>query len=160
MADKAASAVVVESPQNSAGRLSEEAIVDVARAVAVTFCGFGDRHQASHADGSCFAAVTERDLAKHHQRTQRAFGQIVGGWHLWIIQKHEPLVLMLQNSLLQCECLFVTHLIRNQLLQAFSQPDLLRDLLSLSEFTVAAKTMKATTVLHELANSLEECEVC
>ena len=70
MADKAASAVVVELPQNSAGRLSEEAIVDVARAVAVTFCGFGDRHQASHSDGSCFAAVTERDLAKHHQRRE------------------------------------------------------------------------------------------
>ena len=51
MADKAASAVVVESPQDSAGRLSEEAIVDVARAVTVTFCGLGDGHYSFHADG-------------------------------------------------------------------------------------------------------------
>ena len=79
MADKAASAVIVELPQDSTGRLSEEAIVDVARAVTVTFCGLGHGHQASHADGPSLAAGAERDLAKHHQRTQRAFGHVVGG---------------------------------------------------------------------------------
>ena len=152
--------IIVELSQDSTGWLSEESIVDVARAVTVAFRGLGDCHQSAHANGTRVTAMTEGDLAKNHQWPQRAFGHVVRGWHQRIIQKHEPLVLMLQNSLLQCECLFVTHLIRNQLLQAFSQPDLLRDLLSRSEFAVAAKTMKATTVLHELANSLEECEVC
>ena len=160
MADKAALAVIVQLPQDSTGGLSEEAVVDVARAVAVTFCGLGDRHQASHADGPILTAVTECDLAKNHQRTQRTLGHVVGGWHLWIIQKHEPLVLMLQNFLMQCEGFFVAYTKGDQLLQTFSKPDLFGDLLSRSEFAVAAKTMKATYVLHELANRLEECEVC
>jgi hypothetical protein len=43
--------------------LSEEAIVDIAWAVTVTFRGLGHGHQASHSDSSRFAAVTERDLA-------------------------------------------------------------------------------------------------
>ncbi len=59
---------------------------------------------------------------------------------------------MLQNSLLQCESFFVSQWKRDQLRQAFSQPDLFFDLLSLREFAIAAKTMKATSVLHELAN--------
>gem|GEM_PF-6673072 len=44
----------------------------------------------------------------------------------------------------------------HQLLQTFAQPDLFFDLLSLREFAIAAKTMKATSVLHELANGFEE----
>ena len=125
MADKSASAVIVESPQNSTGRLSEEAIVDVARAVAVTFRGLGDRHQATQLYGTRTAAMTKFDLAKNHQRLQRPFGHVVGGWHLRIIHKHEPLMLMFQNLLLQSHSFFMAHRKGDQLLQAFSQPDLL-----------------------------------
>ena len=67
---------------------------------------------------------------------------------------------MLQNSLLQSHCFFVTHRESHQLQQAFSQPDLFGGLLSLSEFTVLAKAMKATPVPHELANGFKETEVC
>ena len=60
MADKAASAVIVELPQDSTGRLSEEAIVDVARAVTVTSCGIGHGHHPCHADGPIIAALSLR----------------------------------------------------------------------------------------------------
>ena len=65
--------IIVESPQNSTGRLSEEAIVDIARAVSVTFRGLSHSHQASHSNGSRFAAVTERDPAKNPKGPQRRF---------------------------------------------------------------------------------------
>ena len=71
-------------------RLNEEAIVDVARAVTVTFCGFSARHQASHSNGSRFAAVTECDLAKNHQRTQRTFGHIAGWLFWWVAPVVHP----------------------------------------------------------------------
>jgi len=67
--------------------------------VTVTFRGLGHSHQASHSNGARFAAVTERNLAKNHQRPQRTLGHVVRGRNTRIIQKHEPLVLMLQNSL-------------------------------------------------------------
>lgn len=138
--------VIVESPQNSTRWLSEESIVDVARALTVSFRGLSDGHQMSHPDGPRVTAMTERDLAKNDQWSQRAFGHIVGGRHARIVQKHEPLVLILQNSLLQCERFFMSHRIRHHLFQAFSQPDCLRGLLSIREFTIAAKSMKATAV--------------
>jgi hypothetical protein len=127
--------------------------------VTVTFRGLGHGHQASHSNSSRFAAVAERDLAKNQQRPQRTLGHVVRGRNTRIVQKHEPLVLMLQNSLLQCESFFVTYTKDHQFLQTFAQPDLFFDLLSLREFASAAKTMKATSVLHELANGLEESEV-
>lgn len=46
--------------------------------------------------------MTKRDLAKDDQGTQGSFGLIVCRRHTRIIQKDKPLVLMLQNSLLQC----------------------------------------------------------
>ena len=67
------STIIVESPQNSTGRLSEEAIVDIARAVSVTFRGLSHSHQASHSNGSRFAAVIECDPAKNHKGPQRTF---------------------------------------------------------------------------------------
>jgi hypothetical protein len=127
--------------------------------VPVTFRGLGHGHQASHSNGSRFAVVTERDLAKNHQRPQRTLGHVVRGRNTRIIQKHEPLVLMLQNSLLQCESFFVTYTKDHQLLQTFAQPDLFCDLLSRSEFALRPQSMKATSVVHELANGLEESEV-
>ena len=147
--------IIVELSQDSTGWLSEESIVDVARAVTVAFRGLGDCHQSAHANGTRVTAMTEGDLAKNHQWPQRAFGHVVRGWHQRIIQKHEPLVLMLQNSLLQCECFFVSQWKSDQLRQAFSQPELFFDLLSLREFALLPQSMKATSVVHELANGLE-----
>ena len=153
------STVIIELSQDSTGRLSEVSIVDVARAVTVSFCGLCDGHQSPHSHGTRVTAMTECDLAKQHQRTQRAFGHVVGGRHASVVQKHEPFMLMPQNSLLQSHSLFVSHRKSDQLLQAFSQPDLLCCLLSFSEFTVLAKAMKFTSVSHELANGREEAEV-
>ena len=151
--------IIVELSQDSTGWLSDESIVDVARAVTVAFRGLGDCHQSAHANGTRVTAMTEGDLAKNHQWPQRAFGHVVRGWHQRIIQKHEPLVLMLQNSLLQSHGLFVSHRKNDQLLQAFSQPELLCCLLSLSKFTALAKAMKFTPGSHELTNGVEETEV-
>lgn len=157
---EAVSAVVIQLSQYTARRLREEPVVDVARAVTVTFRGLGDRHQASHARGTSMTAMPKRDLAKNDQRPQRSFGLIVRWRHAGIIQKHQPLVLMFHNSLLQCHCFFMTDRKSDQLQQSFSQPDFFGFLLSQSEFTILPKTMKATPVSDELPNGLEVREVC
>jgi len=84
------SAVIVESLQDSTGRLCEESLVGVARAVTVTFRGFCDCHQSPHSYGPRMTAMTKRDLAKDDQGPQRAFGRIVRWRYARIIQKHEP----------------------------------------------------------------------
>ena len=61
------STVIVKSSQDSTGRLSEESIIDIARAMTVTFRGLSDRHQSPHSDGPRVTAMTERDLAKNDQ---------------------------------------------------------------------------------------------
>ena len=117
------STVIIELSQDSTGGMSEESIGDVARAVTVSFCGLCDGHQSPHSHGTRVTAMTECDLAKQHQRTQLAFGHVGGGRHASVVQKHEPFMLMPQNSLLQSHSLFVSHRKSDQLLQAFSQPE-------------------------------------
>ena len=97
---------------------------------------------------------------KNKKGTQCLFGLIVCRRHTWIIQKDKPLVLIFQNSLLQCHCFFMTDWKSDQLQQSFSQPDLFGFLLSLTELSLLPKTMQATPVSDELPNGLEVREVC
>ena len=152
------STVVVQLPQDPGRRLSEQAIVDVARAMSVAFCSFGHRHQSSHSRCSRMTAMIKLDVAKHDQRTQRPFGQIIRRRDKRIIQKDEPLVLVLHNSLLQSQRLFVAHRKCGQLQQAFLQPDFFGCLLGLTRLSLVAQAMKATAVSDELANSVEDPE--
>ncbi len=46
------STVIIELSQDSTGRLSEESIVDVARAVTVSFCDLCEGHQSPHSHGT------------------------------------------------------------------------------------------------------------
>lgn len=93
------SAVIVQSSQYSTWPLSEESAVDVAQAMTLKFRGLSDCHQLTHSYGTRMTAMTKRDFVKDDQRPQRSFGEIVRWRHTRIIQQHEPLVLMLQNSL-------------------------------------------------------------
>ena len=111
---------VVEFSQYLTWRSSEELIVDVTRTVPVTFCGLSNGHQSRHSNGTCIAAMSKRDLAKNHQWTQCSFGKIVCRRHTRIVEKHKPLVLMFQNSLLQDHGFFMSHHLRRELQQAFS----------------------------------------
>ena len=154
------SAVIVQSSQHATRRLSEETVVDVARAVTVTFRGLSNRHQPSHSHGTRITAMTKRNLAKNDQGTQRSFGLIVCRRHTRIIQKDKPLVLMLQNSLLQCHCFSMTDWKSDQLQQSFSQPYLFGFLLGLRELSLLAQAMKATSFSNELPNGVEERKVC
>ena len=104
--------------------------------------------------------MTKRNLAKDDQGTQGSFGLIVCRRHTRIIQKDKPLVLMLQNSFLQCHCFFMTDGKSDQLQQSFPQPDLFDFLLSLTELSLLAMAMKAAFVSNELPNGVEEREVC
>ncbi len=83
-----------------AWRASEESAVDVAGTVTAPFRRFGDCHQRCHASRARFAAMTKCDLAKYDQWSQCPFGKIVRGRHTAVIQKHEPVVLMLPYAIL------------------------------------------------------------
>lgn len=70
------------------------------------------------------AAMIKRDSAQNCEQAQRPFVHIVRGCQTRVIQKHEPFGLMLQNLLMQCKGIVVTHSIDTQSLQTFSRPDL------------------------------------
>ena len=99
-------------------------------------------------------AMSERDLPQNDQRTQAAFGVIVGWRHAGIVQKDQPAIRVAVDPLLQCDRLVV---VQRAVLQAFEfrpQPSLFIGLLSRREVLTAA--MKVAAPLHPLLDRLEE----
>jgi hypothetical protein len=131
----------VQAAEHAIGRTRVALEVDAARSMTASTSGLGDRHQRCHPLRAGVAAMTERDLSQHDQRTQSAFRQIVGRGNSRVVEKHEPLAGMPEQSGLQCDDLLVSHLARFQSCEFFAQLGLLGRLIFGVEFVGRAQSM-------------------
>ncbi len=119
----------------------------------------GDGHQLRHSRCTVITATSKRDFAKHDQRSQRAFGQVVRWGNSQIVQEDQPLVRVVEQSRLQRHRFFMNDKNRFEPGLFRTQPLDLFSLASPMELTSGTLAMKEASSFNEPSDVVKEPKI-